>query len=90
MPEKLKESVSSDGSTRIEIYSNYCKGCHICSEVCPKGVLIMVDTPDKWEGTEAEVVRIDECTACMLCEIECPDFAIRVYSTKEKKKTVTT
>lgn len=87
MDGKIKDTLSSDGNTRIEIFCNFCKGCQICAEVCPKGVLVMVDTPDKWEGTEAQVIHMDDCTACMLCEIECPDFAIRVYSTKEKKKT---
>ena len=86
---KIKETFSSDSNTRITIDAVLCKGCQICAEVCPKDVLVMIDAPDKWEGTIAEVVAIDGCTACMLCEIECPDFAIRVFSTKEKKTVKT-
>ncbi len=76
---------SADGNTKIVIDKQLCKGCTICAEVCPKNVLIMIDATDKWEGTLAEIADIDACTACMLCEIECPDYAIRVYSFKQKK-----
>ncbi|MDK9700609.1 MAG: 4Fe-4S binding protein [bacterium] len=86
--EKVKQWVTTDGNTRITIDAPLCKGCLICAEVCPKDVLVMVDAPDKWEGSLAEVVNMDACTACMLCEIECPDFAIRVFSVKEKKAAV--
>lgn len=81
----LFETTSTDGATRITIDKDLCKGCLICAEICPKDCLVMVDAPDKWEGSMAEVTNIETCTACMLCEIECPDFAIRVYSMKEKK-----
>ena len=78
-------ATTKDGKTRIEIDKALCKGCQICAEVCPRDVLVMADAPDKWEGTLAEIKNIDTCTACMLCEIECPDYAIRVFSVKEKK-----
>ncbi len=78
-------ATTKDGNTRIEIDKALCKGCQICAEVCPRDVLVMADAPDKWEGTLADIKNIDACTACMLCEIECPDFAIRVFSVKEKK-----
>ena len=86
MEYRLK-ATTTDGNTKVEIDKTLCKGCQICAEVCPKDVLVMSDAPDKWEGTIAEIKNIDGCTACMLCEIECPDFAIRVYSVKEKKVT---
>lgn len=85
---KLIESKTVDEGTRITIDRDLCKGCTICAEVCPRDVLVMIDAPDKWEGALAEVVDIEKCTACMLCEIECPDFAIRVFSVKEKKAAV--
>ncbi len=56
---------------KIDINCNWCKGCAICVEFCPHDVLAM-------EGGCVKVVDIDRCTACTLCELHCPDFAITV------------
>ena len=55
----------------IEINKEWCKGCAICVEFCPHDVLGM-------NGAYAEVVDLEKCTVCGLCEIRCPDFAITV------------
>ena len=55
----------------IEIKEEWCKGCEICVEFCPHDVLAM-------KGPVVEVVNLEACTACQLCEIRCPDFAITV------------
>ena len=70
----------------ITINNIFCKGCEICVEICPTEVLWMVTTPNRWEGALAEVKDIDACTGCILCEIQCPDFAIDVYNPKKDKK----
>jgi NAD-dependent dihydropyrimidine dehydrogenase PreA subunit len=36
-------------------------------------------------GLYAEVVNLEACTACGLCEIRCPDFAITVTKAAAKK-----
>ncbi len=72
--------------TTITIYRHFCKGCEICAEVCPKGVLLMQPASDRWEGSIVEIVDIDACNSCMLCEHQCPDFAIEVYSLKKDLK----
>lgn len=77
---------SSDQQTTITIYRHFCKGCEICAEVCPKGVLQMVVAADRWEGSIVEIIDINACNACMLCEYQCPDFAIEVMSIKKEKK----
>lgn len=58
----------------VKIKEEWCKGpdCGICIYICPKKVLEM-------KGITAAVKDIDSCTGCLLCEIECPDFAIRVF-----------
>ena len=62
----------------IEVKPEMCTGCEICVKVCPVDVLEMVAAPDKVEGALAAVAHLEQCTTCMLCEINCPHFAIFV------------
>lgn len=62
----------------IDVKPTMCTGCEICVKVCPFDVLHMVSEPTKVEGTLAAVKDINKCTKCMLCELNCPHFAIFV------------
>jgi 2-oxoglutarate ferredoxin oxidoreductase subunit delta len=57
----------------VTINAEWCKGldCRICVEACPVDVIEM-------KGFTAVPVRMEACTGCDLCEMKCPDFAIRV------------
>ncbi len=57
---------------RIEIDASRCKGCSICVDFCPTNVLEM-------KGSLVTVVNLEACTRCQLCDLRCPDFAIRVF-----------
>lgn len=52
--------------------SSYCKSCGICYGLCPKNVL----TAD--HDGKPIVLDADSCILCKLCELRCPDFAIRM------------
>ena len=54
------------------INRDWCKGCGICVELCPKHVLEL-DNKDK-----VVAVRPQDCICCKLCELRCPDLAIEV------------
>lgn len=84
--ENIVKATTKDGQTTIIIYEHFCKGCEICVDVCPKDVLDMIVAADRWEGAMVKIVNIDNCNACMLCEYECPDFAIEVFNIKKEKK----
>jgi 2-oxoglutarate ferredoxin oxidoreductase subunit delta len=58
-----------------------CKACGICIGLCPKDVLEV--GPD---GV-ATVGRSDDCTACRVCELHCPDFAISVMAPARRRST---
>lgn len=70
---------------KYNVIVNYvwCKKCGICTEFCPKGVFVE-DKDNK------PIVKLpEECINCKLCEIRCPDFAIKIKqvdSTTYKKK----
>lgn len=56
----------------IDINLSWCKGCLICKELCPKNVY---DAAKKGKPVPA---RIEDCIYCRLCELRCPDMAIRI------------
>lgn len=64
----------------ISIIKEFCKGCGICVEFCPKDVLGL--------GNDLKVtcVNIEACNGDALCEFRCPDFAIFVKKTKKTTK----
>ena len=67
----LKEG-KRKGSIRIAFNEEACNGCGICIEFCARGVL------GKNDLGQPEVVRIDRCTECRMCELLCPEVAIIV------------
>lgn len=64
----------------IFIDEEFCKGCGICSELCPTGVLD-VSTTLNAKGYYPPVVKKEqECHGCRLCELLCPEFAIFIVN----------
>ncbi|MBZ0265470.1 4Fe-4S binding protein [bacterium] len=74
----------------IMIDEEYCKGCKICVDVCPKDTLEMVPMGDRWQGSVVIVRDIETCVGCLLCELQCPDFAIEIDVPKKVKKAAAT
>lgn len=70
----------------IYIDEELCKGCGLCVHYCPKNVLNMSDRRNKKGYNVPEVVNAENCNACKMCEISCPDFVI--YVVKEAKSSV--
>jgi 2-oxoglutarate ferredoxin oxidoreductase subunit delta len=58
------------------INRDWCKGCRICVELCPKKVLELDDQE------KVAAVRTQDCICCRLCELRCPDFAIEIETQK--------
>jgi len=65
----------------IDIFRDWCKGCGICAEFCPKKCIRMN------EAGEPVVDRADRCTGCRWCELHCPDFAICVREVAASKSS---
>jgi 2-oxoglutarate ferredoxin oxidoreductase subunit delta len=58
---------------RVVIFGMWCKGCGLCVEFCPTGVLSLN------EDSHPVVVHAEKCTACHWCDTHCPDLAIVVH-----------
>jgi 2-oxoglutarate ferredoxin oxidoreductase subunit delta len=54
----------------IEVSDTYCKGCELCINACPQGVM---------ELDMSRLTPKEGCTGCAVCALVCPDAAITVY-----------
>ncbi len=56
-----------------------CKGCGLCVDVCPKGIVALDMSRINAKGyNPAYVTEMSECIACGFCATMCPDVVIRV------------
>ncbi len=66
---------------KIIISEDRCKGCELCIDVCPYGLIEMSVEVNLFGYHTAKFVNGngEKCTACKFCGMMCPDFAIDVY-----------
>ena len=66
---------------RIVINEDLCKGCSLCTVVCPKGDLVQMSDHFNAKGyrPSAFVDPEKKCIGCAFCAQTCPDVAIKVY-----------
>ncbi len=68
---------------RGTVYINHerCKGCTLCTTVCPQNVLFMDEDRLNGKGYHpAHLVDPEgKCTGCAICAVICPDVCITVY-----------
>jgi 2-oxoglutarate ferredoxin oxidoreductase subunit delta len=65
----------------LDIAVERCKGCGLCVEACPKGVLEL--DPAVVNPLGYHPVRLTDaasCTSCALCARVCPDAVFAVYA----------
>jgi 2-oxoglutarate ferredoxin oxidoreductase subunit delta len=64
---------------KVEIRSESCKSCGYCVKFCPRQVLAVGERVNS-KGYEYVTVKNGEnCVACKMCAVICPDAAIEIY-----------
>lgn len=63
---------------RIRFMDEYCKGCSLCVNACPKKILRLSARVNEKGYTVAECTDEAECIGCALCYTMCPDCVITV------------
>jgi 2-oxoglutarate ferredoxin oxidoreductase subunit delta len=64
---------------RVSFDENKCKGCELCTTVCPVKIVLMDKERINVKGYHpATVKEMEKCTACGSCAKICPDVVIRV------------
>ena len=65
---------------RIEVDEFFCKGCGLCTTVCPRGIVELDQSVITDKGYHpAHLADASQCTGCGTCAVMCPDVAITVY-----------
>ena len=73
--------------SRIAIQEERCKGCLLCTAVCPVGIIVQSDrfNTGGYKVAEVDPDAQEKCTGCAGCALICPDLAITVYRTPKEK-----
>lgn len=62
----------------IVIQESFCKGCRLCIQVCPKGIISLGNLVNQ-KGYHVAQADGTSCVGCGLCAISCPEGAIEIY-----------
>ena len=64
---------------KVTFQSDLCKGCGLCVNACPKGILQLASDKINAKGHHpAYVAEPEKCVGCASCAIMCPDCVITV------------
>ena len=59
--------------------SDRCKGCELCTSVCPVDIVVIDTRAINAKGYHPATVNdMEKCIACGNCATICPDLVIRV------------
>ncbi|XPV76340.1 MAG: 4Fe-4S binding protein [Desulfovibrio sp.] len=74
--------------SRIVVDEERCKGCLLCTTVCPVEIIVQSDRINKkgYKPAELPAESQEKCIGCASCALICPDVAIKVYRTPKAKK----
>lgn len=66
-------------AAKVTFDQDRCKGCELCTAVCPKKIVIIDTAVTNRKGYHpATVIQMEACIACGSCAKICPDSIITV------------
>ncbi|WP_027188024.1 4Fe-4S binding protein [Desulfovibrio cuneatus] len=71
---------------RAIILAERCKGCLLCTTVCPVKILRRSTVVNSQGYAIAQVSDMSLCTGCGSCALICPDMAIRVFAPEKQER----
>lgn len=63
---------------KVSFQEELCKGCELCRQVCPRGIIEMGEHINSMGYHPARVVDEKKCVGCAFCAMMCPDVVISV------------
>ena len=64
---------------KLTFKEELCKGCGLCVNACPKGILQLSKTKLNAKAhTPVEQTDPEKCIGCAFCAMMCPDCVIKV------------
>ncbi|MEW6308196.1 MAG: 4Fe-4S binding protein [Bacillota bacterium] len=67
-----------DSEERVSFNADRCKGCGLCVDACPKGIIVLAERINSKGFPPAVCTDQAECTSCASCARMCPDMVITV------------
>lgn len=70
----------------LKINEELCKGCRLCIEFCPKGVLDLSVKVNRKGNPFSKVVHAEKCIGCRACTLVCPDTCIELSEVEQEEQ----
>ena len=71
-------------SERWVFHEDRCKGCALCTLVCPRDLVFLSERMNRQGYRTAQNRDVNECISCGFCAMTCPDVAIEVHRPEKK------
>ena len=71
---------------KVKFREDRCKGCELCTKVCPVNIVLISDKINSMGFHPATVKEMDKCIGCTFCAQVCPDVVIEVFKEDKKKE----